>query len=84
VSLYDAVRDLPVEIEGYALEGLDLQARVDRPSVHEDPHRVGRLQRTLHREHQLLHRELGQFGVQLRRAQPGQVHGDHAPLRRHR
>jgi hypothetical protein len=29
VSLYDAVRDLPVEIEGYALEGLELQARAD-------------------------------------------------------
>ena len=29
MSLYDAVRDLPVEIEGYALEGLDLQARAD-------------------------------------------------------
>ena len=29
MSLYDAVRDLPVEIEGYALEGLELQARAD-------------------------------------------------------
>jgi hypothetical protein len=29
VSLYDDVRDLPVEIEGYALEGLELQARAD-------------------------------------------------------
>jgi hypothetical protein len=29
VSLYDQVRDLPLEIEGYALEGLELQARPD-------------------------------------------------------
>ena len=29
MSLYDAVQDLPVEIEGYALEGLELQARAD-------------------------------------------------------
>jgi hypothetical protein len=29
VSLYDAVRELPLEIEGYALEGLALQARPD-------------------------------------------------------
>ena len=29
MSLYDDVRDLPVEIEGYALEGLELQARAD-------------------------------------------------------
>ena len=29
VSLYDAVRDLPLEIEEYALEGLELQARAD-------------------------------------------------------
>ena len=27
MSLYDAVRDLPLEIEGYELEGLELQAR---------------------------------------------------------
>jgi hypothetical protein len=29
VSLYDAVRDLPLEIDGYELEGLELQARPD-------------------------------------------------------
>ena len=29
MSLYDAVRDLPLEIEDYALEGLQLQARSD-------------------------------------------------------
>jgi hypothetical protein len=29
VSLYDAVRDLPLEVEGYSLEGLELQARTD-------------------------------------------------------
>ena len=29
VSLYDRVRDLPLEIEGYELEGLELQARAD-------------------------------------------------------
>jgi hypothetical protein len=29
VSLYDAVRDLPLEIEAYELEGLELQARPD-------------------------------------------------------
>jgi len=29
VSLYDAVRELPLEIDGYALEGLELQARSD-------------------------------------------------------
>ena len=29
MSLYDAVRDLPLEIEEYALEGLELQARSD-------------------------------------------------------
>ena len=29
MSLYDHVRDLPVEIESYALEGLELQARAD-------------------------------------------------------
>jgi len=29
VSLYDAVRDLPLEIEGYELEPLELQARAD-------------------------------------------------------
>ena len=29
MSLYDAVRDLPLEIEEYALEGLELQARAD-------------------------------------------------------
>jgi hypothetical protein len=29
VSLYDAVRDLPLEIEGYTLEPLELQARPD-------------------------------------------------------
>jgi hypothetical protein len=29
VSLYDAVKDLPLEIGGYALEGLELQARSD-------------------------------------------------------
>ena len=28
-SLYDRVRDLPLEIEGYELEGLELQARAD-------------------------------------------------------
>lgn len=28
-SLYDSVRDLPLEIEGYELEGLELQARAD-------------------------------------------------------
>ena len=29
MSLYDAVRDLPLEIEGYALDPLELQARED-------------------------------------------------------
>jgi hypothetical protein len=29
VTLYDAVKDLPLEIEGYELEGLDVQARSD-------------------------------------------------------
>jgi L-alanine-DL-glutamate epimerase-like enolase superfamily enzyme len=29
VSLYDAVRELPLEIESYSLEGLELQARSD-------------------------------------------------------
>jgi hypothetical protein len=29
VSLYDAVRDLPLEVEEYTLEGLELQARSD-------------------------------------------------------
>ena len=29
MSLYDAVRDLPLEIEGYALDPLELQARAD-------------------------------------------------------
>jgi hypothetical protein len=29
VTLYDSVRDLPLEIEGYELEGLSLQARED-------------------------------------------------------
>jgi hypothetical protein len=29
VTLYDRVRDLPLEIESYALEGLELQARAD-------------------------------------------------------
>jgi hypothetical protein len=29
MSLYDRVRDLPLEIEGYELEGLELQARED-------------------------------------------------------
>jgi len=29
VSLYDSVRDLPLLVEGYALEGLELQARAD-------------------------------------------------------
>lgn len=29
MSTYDAVRDLPLEIEGYELEGLELQARPD-------------------------------------------------------
>jgi hypothetical protein len=29
VSLYDQVRDLPLEVESYALEGLELQARSD-------------------------------------------------------
>jgi hypothetical protein len=29
VSLYDPVRDLPLEIDGYELEGLELQARSD-------------------------------------------------------
>ncbi len=29
MSLYDDVRGLPLEIEGYSLEGLELQARSD-------------------------------------------------------
>ena len=29
MSLYDAVRDLPLEIAEYTLEGLELQARAD-------------------------------------------------------
>ena len=29
MSLYDAVRDLPLEVEGYALDLLSLQARPD-------------------------------------------------------
>ncbi len=29
MSLYDDVRDLPLEIEEYSLEGLELQARSD-------------------------------------------------------
>ena len=29
MSLYDAVRDLPLRIEGYTLDGLELQARAD-------------------------------------------------------
>ena len=29
MSLYDRVRDLPLQVEGYALEGLELQARTD-------------------------------------------------------
>ena len=29
MSLYDAVRDLPLRVEGYALDGLELQARAD-------------------------------------------------------
>ncbi|MGH3132879.1 MAG: hypothetical protein ACRDNY_03905 [Gaiellaceae bacterium] len=29
MTLYDAVRDLPLQIDGYALEGVELQARAD-------------------------------------------------------
>jgi hypothetical protein len=29
VSLYDAVKDLPLEVDGYALQGLEVQARSD-------------------------------------------------------